>query len=58
MDMARGDRYNLHEERFHLDVRNFFFYSENNQSLEQHPWGCGEVPISGGVQAVLGQGGQ
>lgn len=30
MDMAMGDRYNLHQERFHLGIRKKFFYSENN----------------------------
>lgn len=30
------------------------FFSENSQSLEQPPQGCGKVPINGGWQGVIG----
>lgn len=33
-----------------------FIYSENNQSLEQPPQGCGEVLTTGGFQDVFGKG--
>jgi len=40
----KGNRYKLHREMIHLNVKNEIFYCENNQQL---PWGCGRVPITG-----------
>ncbi|KAK4830082.1 hypothetical protein QYF61_008420 [Mycteria americana] len=54
-EKTRGNRYKWHGERFHLDIRDFF-YSENNQSLKQSPQGCGGVPIVTGFQDAVGEG--
>ena len=32
------------------------FYSESNQSLEQHSQGCGRIPVTAGFQDAFGQG--
>ncbi|KAK4810867.1 hypothetical protein QYF61_008839 [Mycteria americana] len=55
MEKTRGNGCKLHRERFHIDIRKTFFYSENNHSLEQLPQGYGKVPIAGGFQDTIGQ---
>lgn len=51
MKRSRGNAYKLHQETFHLGINFlFFFYSENNQSLAQHPQGRGGVSITRGFQ--------
>ncbi|XP_074677350.1 uncharacterized protein LOC141922118 isoform X2 [Strix aluco] len=55
VEQTRGHGYKLHQERFHLNVREIF-YSENNYSMEQPPQGHGGVPVAGGFQHVAGQG--
>ncbi|GAB0196369.1 hypothetical protein GRJ2_002102200 [Grus japonensis] len=44
MEKTRSNRYKLHQERFHLDIRKNFFYSKNNQSLEQQSMDMVEFP--------------
>jgi len=44
-DKTVGNRYKLHQKRFHLNAGKKLFYSENNQSLEQPPQGHGRVVI-------------
>lgn len=52
---TRGNKYKLHGQRLNLDISNKLFCSENSQSLEQFPWGCGRVPVAGGFQDEMGQ---
>ena len=51
-----GNGYKLHWERFYLEIRKNYFYSENNQSLEQPPQGHGRDLIAGGFQDAMAQG--
>lgn len=41
---------------FHLHTRTKFFYSENDQSLEEPPQKCGGVSTTGGFPDATGQG--
>lgn len=40
MERTRDNRCELHQEKFHL-ILSAFFYSKNNQSLEETPQGYG-----------------
>lgn len=55
MEKTKGNRYKLHWERFHLDIRQTFFYNKNNKLLEQPPQGHGRMSITGGFQYVIQQ---
>jgi len=55
MEKTRGNRYKLHQEMFHLDIRKKFFYSEYNHSLEQPPMEHGRVVIAGGFPDATGE---
>jgi len=55
MEKTRGNKYKVHWQKFHTDIRNIF-YIKNNHSLEQPPQECGGVHINEGFQYVIGQG--
>lgn len=44
------------QEEINLNVKDNFFYIENNQSVEQPPQGHGGDPITEGFQDTTGQG--
>lgn len=55
MEKVRGSGYKVHWERFYLDVRNNYFYSEHNQSSEQPLQGHDKTPSARGCQGAIGQ---